>query len=185
MHADYKRLTDFLVGLGIEKVDHTSKTYLGHLVSVHRLMQTQGCSEELCQAGMFHSIYGTQQFQGFKLEVDRRQEVRDMIGERAERLAYLNCAMERSTFDTAVARGVEPYRIRDRLTGEEVSLSPEDFDDLCRVHLYDWLEQVARSRLGWGYRREAYRGMAERLGGNALATYDRVFAAEPARGSEA
>ena len=39
-----------------------------------------------------------------------------------------------------------------------------DFDDLCRVHLYDWLEQAPRSRFGYGYRREAYRGMAERLG---------------------
>jgi len=34
---------------------------------------------------------------------------------------------------------------------------------LCRVHLFDWLEQVPRSRLGWGYRRAAYRQMAERL----------------------
>jgi hypothetical protein len=51
---------------------------------------------------------------------------------------------------------------------------------LCRVHLFDWLEQVPRSRYGWGYRRSAYRRMAERLGGVALATYDEVFAAEPA-----
>ncbi len=47
------------------------------------------------------------------------------------------------------------------------------------MHLYDWLEQVPRSRYGWGLRREAYRGMAERLGGAALAAYDRVFAREP------
>jgi hypothetical protein len=41
------------------------------------------------------------------------------------------------------------------------------------------LEQVPRSTYGWGYRREAFRRMAERLGGPALATYDRVFAGEP------
>ena len=58
--------------------------------------------------------------------------------------------------------------------------APADFDDLCRVHLYDWLEQVPRSRSGWGLRREAYRRMAERLGGVALEAYDRVFAREPA-----
>jgi hypothetical protein len=28
----------------------------------------------------------------------------------------------------------------------------------------------------WDYRRAAYRGMAERLGGAALETYDQVFA---------
>ena len=41
------------------------------------------------------------------------------------------------------------------------------------------VEQVPRSQLGWGYRRAAYRRMAERLGGAARATYDRVFAQEP------
>jgi hypothetical protein len=60
-----------------------------------------------------------------------------------------------------------------------VTLSRADFDDLCRVHLYDWLEQIPRSRYGWGYRRKAYRRMAERLGGQALTAYDRVFANEP------
>ena len=43
----------------------------------------------------------------------------------------------------------------------------------------DWLEQAPRSRFGYGYRREAYRGMAERLGPDALAAYDRVYAGEP------
>lgn len=32
----------------------------------------------------------------------------------------------------------------------------------------------------WGYRRKAYRRMAEMLGGAALACYDEVFAREPA-----
>src|SRR5437667_1145163 len=97
----WKKLTDFLVDLGIEKVPHTEKTYLGHLVNVYRLMESEGCTEELCRAGMFHSIYGTQQFQGFKLPLESRADVRKMIGDRAEKLAYLNCAMQRETFDEA------------------------------------------------------------------------------------
>ena len=75
----------------------------------------------------------------------RRPEVRELIGERAERLAYLNCAMDRTVFDQSVLRGEEPYRYRDRITGEELVLLRVDFDDLCRVHLYDMLEQVGRS----------------------------------------
>jgi hypothetical protein len=180
MSEDEKRLTNFLVDLGIEGVGHTGKTYLAHLMSLFRLMQAQGCGEELCRAGMFHSIYGTERFQGFKLPLESRDEIRALIGERAERLAYLNCAMDRDAFDRAVAAGVPPFLYRDRITGEVITLSHEDFDDLCRIHLFDWLEQVPRSRWGWDYRRAAYRGMAERLGGTALATYDRVFAAEAA-----
>jgi hypothetical protein len=177
MHSDFKRLTDYLLGLGTDKVAHTQKNFLAHLIGVYRYMEARGCGEELCRAGMFHSIYGTELFQGFKLPVERRPEVRELIGEWAERLAYLNCATDRASFDRAVERGGEPYRFTDRLTGEEVMLSAADFDDLCRIHLYDWLEQVPRSQRGWDYRRQAYRNIARRLGGVAEKSYDEVFAA--------
>src|SRR5262245_20992564 len=133
MSANFKRFTDFLVDLGIEKIDHTQKTYLAHLIAVYRLMEREGCTEELCRAGMFHSIYGTQLFQGFTLALERRAEVRELIGERAERLAYLNCAMDRPSLDRAIEGDGDVYHIIDRLTKQEVTLSRADFDDLCRV----------------------------------------------------
>ena len=173
----FKRLTDFLLAQGVEQVGHTGKSYLAHLIGVYKLMQTQGCTEEACRAGMFHSIYGTELFQGFKLPLERRSEIRALIGERAERLAYINCAMDRSTFDRAVNQKGNEYAFSDRLSGEVVSLPREDFDDLCRIHFYDWLEQVPRSQ-NWGYRREAYRNLAARLGTAAEQAYDRVFALE-------
>jgi hypothetical protein len=177
MSPDFKKLTDFLVGMGVEQVPHTHKSYLAHLIAVYRLLESQGYSEDVCRAGMFHSIYGTERFQGFKLPLERRDEVRALVGERAERLAYLNCAMDRASFDRAIDRAEGPYRIRDRITGHEVGLSPEDFGDLCRVHLFDWLEQVPRSRV-WDYRRPAYRRMAEHLGQAAVRAYEAVFAQE-------
>ena len=181
METNLKRLTDFLMELGVEKIGHTQKTYLGHLIAVYRLMERHGCTPELCRAGMFHSIYGTQQFQGFTLPLERRGEIRELIGERAEHLAYLNCAMDRPSLDRVVADKTETYRITDRITGQPVTLSRTDFDDLCRVHLYDWLEQVPRSRYGWGHRRESYRRMADRLGEAERQTYQQVFQHEPAK----
>jgi hypothetical protein len=177
MDKDYKRLTEFLVDIGIEHVPHTDKSYLGHLIAVYRLLESQGYGEDVCRAGMFHSIYGTEKFQGFTLPLGRRDEVRTLIGDRAERLAYLNCAMDRGSLDRALIRHDEPYRIVDRITGEPVELSQADFDDLCRVHLFDWLEQVPRSR-EWDYRRAAYRKMAERLGPEAEQDYELTFARE-------
>ncbi|MFO0966647.1 MAG: hypothetical protein U0793_13830 [Gemmataceae bacterium] len=173
-----KELTNYLVELGIDKVPHTEKTYLAHLIGVHRFMKDQGCDDELCRAGMFHSIYGTQSFQGFKLPLESRADLRQRIGSRAEKLAYLNCAMDRPTFDKALEQKVGPYRFRDRITGEEVVLTQDEFDDLCRVHLYDWLEQAPRSRFGWDYRRDAYRRMAERLGPKAIAALERTYPTE-------
>ena len=175
----YKQMTALLLEFGIGDQPHTGKTYIGHLIAVHRLMEEEGCGTDACRAALFHSVYGTEMFQGFKLPLERRAEIRAVIGERAERLAYLNCAMDRATFDAALARGEAPFRFRDRLSGEEVVLDTADFDDLCRVHLYDWLEQVGRSPRSFGYRRSAYRQMAERLGERAVAAFDRTFAAEP------
>src|SRR5262249_57342460 len=87
----------------------------------------------------------------------------------------VNCAMDRASVDRAVEQVEGPYRIVDRLTGEEVRLSAADFEDLCRVHLYDWLEQVPRSQ-NWDCRRRAYRRMAERLGDVAVEAYNQGFA---------
>jgi hypothetical protein len=179
MEKNLKRLTDYLVALEIEKVPHTQSTYLKHLISVYQYMQRQGCTEEVCRAGLFHSIYGTELFQGFKLPLDRRAELRELIGERAERLAYLNCAMDRASFDRVLDQTAGPYRFVDRITGQTVELDMPDYDDLCRVHLYDFLEQVPRSQW-WDYRRDSYRKMAARLGSQSVAEYDAIFAAAPA-----
>src|SRR6266536_1789615 len=164
MDSTYKQLTDFLVSLGTDAVAHSNKSFLAHLIGVYNDMRTAGCTEEVCRAGMFHSIYGTELFRKFQLPLERRPEVCALIGERAERLAYLNCVMDRASLDESVARGEAPHRVVDRVTGEEVLLSANDFDDLCRIHLYDWLEQVPRTQRGWAYRRDAYRRLAERLG---------------------
>lgn len=179
MPSDLKELTRYLVDLGIEKVPHSQKNYLAHLVTVYKLLHDDGCDDDVCRAGMFHSIYGTEKFQGFKLTLDQRQEVTALIGPRAERLAYWNCLMDRATLDALLEQSEGSFTIKNRETGEPMQLSCGEYDDLCRVHLYDWLEQAPRSRYGWDYRRAAYRRMAERLGERAVRLYERVFSQEP------
>lgn len=179
MDPNYRPMIDFLRGLGTEDVPHSgSKGFLAHLVGVSRDLESWGCSQDLCRAGLFHSIYGTELFRRWSLPLDRRDEVRALIGERAERIAYANCLMDRSTFD-ALLESDGPFRLRNRETGETIELSREDFDDLVTLHLCDWLEQVARSG-EWSYRRDAMRRMANRLGGIAKESYERVYADEPA-----
>jgi hypothetical protein len=179
MSHELKNLTDYLRRLGIEEIPHSGKSYLAHLIGVYRDLEAWGAPVDVCRGGMFHSIYGTEFFQGFKLPLEMRDEVRELVGERAERLGYLNCAMDRASFDKAVEQPSGHHRFRDRLTGQETELSREDFDDLCRIHLCDWLEQVSRSQK-WDYRRPAYHAIARRLGGVAQQSYDRVYAQEKA-----
>ena len=84
MDQDFKRLTEFLVGMGVEQVPHTDKSYLAHLIAVYRLLESQGYPQDVCRAGMFHSIYGTEKFQGFTLHLERRDEagaIAHLLGE--------------------------------------------------------------------------------------------------------
>lgn len=175
----FKQLTDYFRSIGADTVKHTDKGYLPHAIGVYNDLKRWGCDEELARVGLFHSIYGTQIFQGFTLPVERRGDIRELIGDRAERLAYANCAMDRDSFDALVQTSTGPgtYRIKDRLTEGTIELTEDEFRDLCTVHLCDWLEQVARW-INFDYRRASYRALAERLGGIGLSEYDRVFALE-------
>ncbi|MFQ5734096.1 MAG: DUF6817 domain-containing protein [Planctomycetaceae bacterium] len=184
MDVPLKRMTQFLRDVGADGVEHSDKSYLAHAVGVHNDMRRYGCDEEMCRAGVFHSIYGTELFQRFTLPLERRGDVRALIGERAEWFAYLNCAMDRAEFDRAVFQTECPYQVRDRFTGEEVPVSAADFDELVRLHVCDWLEQVGRSKM-WDYRRKAYRQMAKRVGGIAEEEYQRAFAEETAEEASA
>jgi len=175
MDPNYRTMVDFLRGLGTEDVPHSGDHgFLAHLISVFRDLEEWGCDQDLCRAGMFHSIYGTELFQRFSLPQTRRDEVRKLIGDRAEGIAFANCLMDRSTFD-ALLDSDGPFSLRNRETGQTIELSLADYDDLVRLHLCDWLEQVPRSKR-WDYRPDAYRRMAKRLGGIAQASYDRVYA---------
>ena len=178
MQPTFKDLTNYIISLGAADISHTDKTYLAHAIGVYNDMKAWQGSDDLCRAALFHSIYGTQGFQSFTLPMDRQPELRSLIGDYAEKIAFANCFMDRASLDAQIGKMTGPYPIVHRITREEFVLSKQEYEDLLRVHLCDWLEQVERAN-DWNYRRTAYRQMAERLGGVALTNYDRVFALEP------
>jgi hypothetical protein len=179
MPASFQELVDYFHALAAEDISHSEGTYMGHCFTVYRDMKKWGFDEDLARAGLFHSIYGTGLFQRFMLPVEKRQEVRELIGERAERLAYLNCAIVYDEFDAELARGGDTFRMTSRLTGEPIELNSEELEDLLRVHLVDRLEQIPRSK-AFDWRKDAFRAMANRLGPTAQAEFDRVYALQAA-----
>jgi hypothetical protein len=181
MQPSFKDLTNFFIDIGADTVSHTEKTYLAHAIGVYNDLKKWGFDEEFARIGLFHSIYGTELFQGFTLPLERRDEIRGLIGERAEYLSYLNCCMDRASYDTQVVRREAPYTIIDRFNGEQIELDEKTFNDLVNVHLCDWLEQVERWG-NWDYRRDAFASMAERLGGIGAESYTQVFGREPKAG---
>jgi (p)ppGpp synthase/HD superfamily hydrolase len=173
MAHDFRRLTDFLVSYGTDKIPHSDTPFLAHLIGVYKDLKEWGCDEHVVLAGLFHSIYGTEQFQGFKLPLTERETVRELIGERAERLAYVNCALVRASIDESAATGTP--QLHDRFTDEPLPITDEEWRDLLTMHLCDRLEQVERTG-NWDMRRQAWHDMAHRLGGTPLREYERLFA---------
>ena len=173
MPHDFRKLTDFLVALGTDKVPHSHTPFLAHLIGVYKDLKEWGCEEHLVVAGLFHSIYGTEAFQRFSLPLTERPQIREMIGDRAERLCFLNCSLTRDSLDQSVAGGAA--KLWSRFEDAPLPITPEEYQDLLTLHLCDRLEQVERMD-NWDLRREAWGQMAQHAGGIAQERYERVFA---------
>ena len=83
---------DFLKQLGSDKVKHRNQSLLEHLIGVRDILKKWGAPEYVQDGGLFHSIYGTTFFH-LQTTTDR-DAVRDLIGEKAEELAYWFCFLD-------------------------------------------------------------------------------------------
>ena len=138
-------LVEFLKGLGADRVKHSQRTFLEHLVDTAALLARWGATPRACKAGLFHSIYGTEYFKGAVISFDERPRVQALLGEEAERLAYIFCAFDRASIYRAIERGA-PYTLK-LLKGGEVTVSPGELKDLVNVVWANALEQAPHARL--------------------------------------
>jgi hypothetical protein len=58
------------------------------LVAVSIMLSERGCSDDLCKAGLFHSIYGTTIFKPKMVSLEDRDKIRELLGAWAETLVY-------------------------------------------------------------------------------------------------
>src|SRR6476646_4856599 len=75
------------------EVAHSGDNLLQHLIGTASLLDDWGCDQETIDGGLYHSVYGTETFRSNLIPLDRRKSISRVIGERAERLAYLFCIM--------------------------------------------------------------------------------------------
>lgn len=80
---------EYLKSLGTEAVAHSGRTFFEHLTNVEKILRICRQPEYVCLGGLYHSIYGTSFFT--QETATDRAAVREVIGEQAEKLAYLFC----------------------------------------------------------------------------------------------
>lgn len=66
-------------------IPHSNTTLFDHLYKTYKILKSHGCTEDVCLAGLYHSVYGTEFYSRLQLE---RDEVKSIIGEKAEQLVY-------------------------------------------------------------------------------------------------
>lgn len=191
-------------------LEHTgSAAFDDHLKGVQAILRFWDSPLHLTNAGLFHSIYGTEGFQGFSLPLSERPVIKDLIGFKAEKLAYIFCMVDRSTVDETVfdwkeedlasTTSVFNFTSRPELGRFQISLNKEEWLDFLELSLADWLEQVEGAATkanplflwkegeAYAYRRLAYRKMneilsaerKERLGNKPRDTLVAVMSTEP------
>ena len=108
-------LIEYLKEVGCEKKKHSKGTrnLLHHLVSVSALLSERGASDDLCKAGLFHSIYGTSHFKSKTVSLDERDKIKKLIGEWAETLVYEFCMLPKDR--NAVIKKIKNVPLRNDL----------------------------------------------------------------------
>lgn len=184
--AEDESLHSFITQTVPAVLEHTgSEAFDAHLLGVQAILRYWGAPSHLYNAGLFHSIYGTEGFQGFSIPLSDRDAIRNLIGNEAEKLCWIFCMVDRSTVDDTVFQWKRQdksvreanytFLARPELGRFEIHVNKHEWIDFIELTLSDWLEQVqgaaetASERFRWkvgeayAYRRTAYAKMAEIL----------------------
>jgi hypothetical protein len=141
MDAMKQRLMKELVQLGTGESEHSTRSLLDHLDGVCQLLEQWGNPPEVCIAGLFHSVYGTESYTIQSVGLERRAYIRGLIGERTEELVYLFCACDKSHFTDNFAKPGD-YTVMDQFKDKEVAISNSTLEALAEISIANMLEQL-------------------------------------------
>lgn len=137
----FAKLLDFL---DTPEACHSGRTLRDHLLGTHDLLRAWGNSEHVCLAGLFHSIYGTQEYAMKSVSVEHRDTVRQLIGNEAEDLAFMFCTVDRNgLFQRTDGSTVRLKVIEGNL---EIDVSRETLRCLIEIEVANIVEQMLHTK---------------------------------------
>jgi hypothetical protein len=138
----------FLRDLMPDEILHSGGSLLSHLVNTSRLLSNWGCREDICNAGMLHSVYGTEYFHAGFVSPPR-ETVRAVVGAEAEYLIYLNSVLCHESLYANVS-SMKRFAVLDRSQGLTIPVTFETIAALYTIDLANTLEQLPRVSLSVG-----------------------------------
>jgi hypothetical protein len=131
---------DLLRELSTDESSHSKgRSLLDHLKGTYELLKKWDNPSDVCVGGLFHSIYGTQYYKVQSADLADREHIANVIGSRAEELAFLFCTTDRVGF-FAEADKPAPALV-DTRTKTSVPVAPETLDALIEIEVANFIEQ--------------------------------------------
>lgn len=149
--ADEEARLALLREAGCDEVRHVRVMLTEHLRATRDVIAGWGAPDAWCDAALFHAVYGTEELhpRNPKPPPDeaQRARVRAVIGEEAERLAWLFGSLDLVTFIDRAARGVAgPLPARRGVA--PVAITPEEERALANLVVANAVEQTDRRHRG-------------------------------------
>lgn len=112
----------------IKDIHHGNGLYFDHCMNVYSILNELGAPNDVCLAGLYHSIYGDEYFNP-NVHVSR-ETVKTLIGNYAEELVFLFCSLSNRD---------------ENILAKTVKCSKEMYDDLFYIGYANIKEQADRN----------------------------------------
>lgn len=177
------KLLDFVP---VKKIEHFGRPLKQHLIGTHDLLDEWENSEDVCLAGLFHSVYGTNTFLQAALTTESRDDVRSLIGERAEALVYVFGMSDRKSL--LLDNRSAPYCWIDHRSGRQTEICNEMLSNLVEMEVANFIEQlpfrIDKSDAIVRDMQHRFEANTSRMSVGAKAAFCRVFDKVPKSASE-
>ena len=171
IELDERHITFLKNELRTNETRHSKvRTLFDHLTGTYSLLKKWEDPQWICDAGLYHSIYGTQIFKKKSFPLEKRHVLRELIGERAEYLAYLFCVTDRpgvllsiaesDTFQSDVDNTLV-YPMEDKVAGGTISVDKKTIIELLEMESANMMDQNVKSKKL--YRRLAASGVKDSI----------------------
>jgi Aspartyl/Asparaginyl beta-hydroxylase len=136
-----------LLARNAQVTHHGRWSLYAHLVETFNLLERWEQPAGVCLAGLVHSVYSTDIFTERLFGFEERSKVRDLIGEEAERLAFLFCSIDRRDLFRSLgmrhAGDRTPLVAAGRAGEAECELSASQIGSLLAIYMANEVEQSA------------------------------------------
>ncbi len=132
-----------LKGLGVGEFAHLNGNLESHLLGVYELLVDWENPGYVCDAGLYHAVYGTQPLERLGIphkgySASDRPRIREIIGEESEGLVYIYGACDRDHLYPRIGSPAPEYR--DRFSGKAFALPSKTLAALLEITMANELE---------------------------------------------